>query len=259
MARLSTSRTGARVPTVYLSGRSGVLQGASPAQSRVRPWMAMTLIMIATVSACTKASTSSTTTRASAGTPSMATVSRSTTESTGPDVPSVSSGSTASSLPSASSGAALVRKCNDAVDDQTIGPDDVTAGPLRYPYAKLLRSAAGLSHFYGGSVPGPDAPGGSTFLKMGTFVKAGATVTVTVAPAARSYLKLEQGSSREGLTSVVFHACPGSSPSSYTRWVGGFQIRGPFPACVALDVQIAGEQTVRHLAIPIGAAGACKT
>lgn len=101
--------------------------------------------------------------------------------------------------------------------------------------------------------------GGSTFLKMGTFVEAGATVTVTVAPTARSYLKLEQGPSRKGLTSVVFHACPGSSPSSYTRWVGGFQIRGPFPACIALDVQIAGEQTVRHLAIPIGAAGACKT
>lgn len=258
MAWLSTSRTGARVPTVYLSSQSGLLQGGSRAQSRVRPWMAMTLIiiiMIATVSACTTASTSSTTPRASAGTPDTATESRSTTESTRPDVPSVSSGSTVPSLPSASSGAALVRKCRSGqVQEVDARPDSVTAGPLVYPSIKQLGSAAGLSNFYGGSKPGPDKPGGSTFFKMGTLVKAGETVTVTVARSARSYLKLRQVQGDE--MSVVFQACPGSS---YTGWVGGFDITGPTPACVALDVQVTGEPKLRHLAIPFGAADVCKT
>ncbi|MGI8414881.1 MAG: hypothetical protein ACR2P2_01465, partial [Nakamurella sp.] len=71
----------------------------------------------------------------------------------------------------------------------TASPDDVTAGPLVYPNIKQLRSAAGLSYFYGGGQI-PDGPGGSKFFKMGTLVKAGETVTVTVARSARSYLKL---------------------------------------------------------------------
>ncbi|MGI8414651.1 MAG: hypothetical protein ACR2P2_00265, partial [Nakamurella sp.] len=69
----------------------------------------------------------------------------------------------------------------------------------------------------GGQIP--DGPGGSKFFKMGTLVKAGETVTVTVARSARSYLKLQQGSSNlQGEMSVVFQACPGSS---YTGWVAG--------------------------------------
>lgn len=42
--------------------------------------------------------------------------------------------------------------------------------------------------------------------------------------------------------------------SSYTGWVGGFDIKGPLPACVALDVQVSCEQVLRRLAIPFGAA-----
>jgi len=134
---------------------------------------------------------------------------------------------------------------------------DATAGPLVFPNAKMVGSAAGLSNFYGGGQV-PDGPGGSKFYKMGTYVKAGATVTVTVAHTARSYLRLQQGPGPhyQDEMSVVFEACPGSR---YTAWVGGFDIKGPMPACVALDVQVAGEQTPRHLAIPFGAATACKT
>jgi len=121
----------------------------------------------------------------------------------------------------------------------------------------MVGSPAGLSNFYGGGEVF-DGPGGSKFYKMGTFVKAGATVTVTVAHTARSYLRLQQGPDPhlEGEMSVVFQGCPGSR---YTAWVGGFDIKGPMPACVALDVQVSGEQTPRHLAIPFGSAAACKT
>jgi len=215
--------------------------------------MILALVVTATVSGCTH-TTRSTTDNDSSGMQTTAVASRSTTESAGSAITSVTS--TAPSLPSASSGAAPVRRCaNGSVVFLAASSADATAGPLVFPEVKLVASAAGLSNFYGGGQV-PDGPGGSKFYKMGTFVKAGATVTVTVARSARSYLKLQQGSLyHQGEMSVVFQACPGSR---YTAWAGGFDIKGPVPACVALDVQVAGEPTLRHLAIPFGAAG-CQT
>lgn len=126
---------------------------------------------------------------------------------------------------------------------------------MTFVNVKLLESPAGLSSFYGGGQV-PEESDGSKFYKMGTVVKGGATATVTVAPSAKSYLKLQQGPTPHpgGKMSIIFQACPGKS---YTGWVGGFDIKGPMPVCVALDVQVAGEQTVRHLSIPFGAS-TCK-
>jgi len=159
--------------------------------------------------------------------------------------------STAASQEISSSGAVLVRQCTyGTVQDLTRSSNDVTAGPVVYPNAKLVGSPAGLSDFYGGGQVF-DGPDGSKFYKMGTLVKAGATVTITVAPSARPYLRLQQGPEPHlhGEMSVVFQACPGRS---YTGWVGGFDIKGQMPVCVALDVQVSGEQTPRHLTIPFG-------
>lgn len=260
-ARLSTSWVGVTEPVgggghppmpASVRALPGPLKTAVRARSRIGRWLVL-LLVLATVGACTTTTTSSTAGPDSSGTPSTATSSRSTTESAASATTAAMSPSTASLLPSASSGGALVRTCaNGSVQPLAASSADATAGPLVFPNVKLVGSAGGLSNFYGGGQV-PDGPGGSKFYKMGTLVKVGATVTVTVARSARSYLRLQQGPGPhlEGQMSVVFQACPGSS---YTGWVGGFDITGPLPACVALDVQVAGEQILRHLAIPFGAA-----
>lgn len=153
--------------------------------------------------------------------------------------------------PRVTSASMPVRACaNGSVQSSTPEVQDVIAGPVLFPNAKLLASPSGLSRFYGGGQV-PDGPNGSKFYKMGTLVKAGATATISVAPSARSYLRLQQGPSHplQVGTSFVFRACPGAS---YTGWVGGFDITGPLPVCVALDVQVNGEPAVRHLSIPFG-------
>lgn len=157
-----------------------------------------------------------------------------------------------SSLMVPPSGATSVRRCaNGSVQDLPASSDNAMAGPVAFANVKLLGSPAGLFNFYGGGQV-PEESDGSKFYKMGTLVKGGATATVTVSPAAKSYLRLQQGPAPHsaGKTSIVFQACPGRS---YTGWVGGFDIKGPMPVCVALDIQVAGEPTVRHLSIPFGA------
>jgi len=157
----------------------------------------------------------------------------------------------ATPMSTATHGAVEVRGCSQgSVSAVVSSPQDATAGPLSYSNIKLVGTADGLASFYaGGQVP--DGPEGSKFYKMGTIVKAGATVTVSVAPSARPYLRLQggRGLSIPGETAFTFQACPGSGT---TQWVGGFDIIGPMPACVALDVQVTGEPTPRHLDIPFG-------
>lgn len=214
--------------------------------------LAVAIMVTTAMTSCTQSSSSPG--RTDGATSSIAPApSRTETASSG--VSSTSSGvsSTAASRESSSSGAVLVRRCTyGTVHDLTRTSNDVTAGPVVYPNAKLVGSPAGLSDFYGGGQV-PDGPEGSRFYKMGTLVKAGAMVTITVAPSARPYLRLHQGPgpgpNLQGEMSVVFQACPGRS---YTGWVGGFDIKGPMPACVALDVQVSGEQTPRRLTIPFG-------
>lgn len=157
----------------------------------------------------------------------------------------------ASMPPSPLMAVSVVRSCTSgSIQDLPVGSNNVVAGPVAFPNAKLMGSPAGLSAFYGGGQV-PDGPDGSKFYKMGTLVKAGATATITVASSAQTYLKLQQGSgtSSQGLSRVVFQACPGSS---YTGWVGGFDIKGQLPLCVALDIQVAGEPALRHLSIAFG-------
>jgi hypothetical protein len=116
---------------------------------------------------------------------------------------------------------------------------------------KLAASAAGLRQFYGnGQVP--DGPDGSLFYKMGVELKANSTVLVSVAPKAMAYLRLQQGPSPAvPKIAFVFRACPGTG---YTGWVGGFDIKGGVPACIALDVQVTGEADHRQLNVPFGGA-----
>lgn len=146
--------------------------------------------------------------------------------------------------------AATVRNCTaGSVRDLTPSGNDITAGPVVFGNMKLASSAAGLRDFYGnGQVP--DAPGGARFYKMGVQVKANATVVISVAPKAMNYLRLQQGQSPVvPQTAFTFHACPGTG---YTGWVGGFDIKGGLPACIALDVQVTGESARRQLNIPFG-------
>lgn len=158
-----------------------------------------------------------------------------------------------SPLPPPSAGTAPVRRCSyGAVIKRVVGPDDAVAGPVVIFGANGLDSPARLSNFYGGGQVF-DGPAGSKFYKMGISVQAGAAVIISVAPSALSYLRLQQGPGRHlhGETSFAFQACPGP-PTSYTSWVGGFDIRGRMPVCVALKIQVVGDQTVRHLSIPFG-------
>lgn len=114
----------------------------------------------------------------------------------------------------------------------------------------MASTASGLTAFYGGGQV-PDGPDGSKFYKMGTQLKAGATATISVAPSAMPYLRLQQGPGPHdhGEIAFTFQACPGTS---YTGWIGGFDITGPTPVCVALDIRVTGETHLRHLFIPFG-------
>lgn len=120
---------------------------------------------------------------------------------------------TASMPTSSLTAASVVRSCtHGSIQDLPVGSNNVSAGPVAFPNVKIMGSPAGLSAFYGGGQV-PDGPDGSKFYKVGTLVKAGATVTIAVAPSAQTYLKLQQGSGTpsQGLDRIVFQACPGSS------------------------------------------------
>lgn len=148
--------------------------------------------------------------------------------------------------------AAPVRDCSQGSSrDLMLNNNDVAAGPLVFGNMKLAGTAAGLREFYGnGQVPqGPD---GSKYYKMGVQLKAGSTVLLSVAPKAMSYLRLQQGQSpATPEVAFTFQACPGTG---YTGWVGGFDIKGGVPACIALDVHVTGEPDQRVLNIPFGGA-----
>ncbi len=214
----------------------------------IRHLLAVVAIVTAVSTSCTRAPSSAAGTSASGSVSVAVAVPPAVLTSEQADPSPVSQGT--SSL----AGTAIRRCSYGSVTRQVIGPDDLTAGPVAMFAAKLLGSAAGLSNFYGnGQVF--DGSDGSKFYKMGISVQAGATVTISVARSALSYLRLQQGPKPHvhGETSFIFQACPGAS-SYYTGWVGGFDIKGPMPACVALDVRVVGERTVRPLSIPFGGA-----
>ncbi|HYU83843.1 MAG TPA: hypothetical protein VEK80_03470 [Kribbellaceae bacterium] len=116
--------------------------------------------------------------------------------------------------------------------------DDLTVGPLTYPHARSLAS-----------MPPPDnarRADGVYVYKLGTIVSAGATVTVTVAPQARSYAALDHPDAPQGGDlAVTYQGCPDHD----TGFVGGFLLKKQSRACVPLDVRIRGQDQVRRIVI----------
>jgi len=140
--------------------------------------------------------------------------------------------------------------------DQNTTSEDIVAGPLIYPRAKLLARPGSVGDFYGGGVG--EGADGSKFYKMGTFVKRGARVTVNVVPQARTVVRL-QASSGSTLTrdeAVTYQAC---ATGVTTAWVGGFDLTGEArsAACIPLEVRVEGEAQSRRIVISLFN-GVCK-
>jgi hypothetical protein len=157
-------------------------------------------------------------------------------------------------LPAATASAGIVgnrgvRSCADGgIQDQNVnGPEDIVVGPLRYPNARMLARPGSETEFYGGGVG--VGPGGLRFYKMGTYVAAGRTVTVSVLPPATAYARLQgAGLDHPGDLSVTFHACPGGSATS---WVGGFDLLHRSAACIPLEMRVTGESQPRRVVISL--------
>lgn len=142
-----------------------------------------------------------------------------------------------------------VRSCADGgVQDQNAtNPEDIVAGPLRYPNARLLARPGSETEFYGGGVG--VGPSGLRFYKMGTYVTAGTTVTVSVLPPATDFARLQgQGLDHPGDQSITFQACPGGAATS---WVGGFDLFNRSAACLPLEVRVTGESQPRRIVISL--------
>jgi hypothetical protein len=142
-----------------------------------------------------------------------------------------------------------VRSCADGgVQNQNAtSPQDIVAGPLRYPNARLLARPGSEAEFYGGGVG--VSPSGLRFYKMGTYVAAGTTVTVSVLPPATDFARLQgEGLDRPGDQSVTFRACPAGAATS---WVGGFDLLNRSAACLPLEVRVTGESQPRRIVISL--------
>jgi len=98
----------------------------------------------------------------------------------------------------------------------------------------------------------PQFDGAVQWMKDPFFVRAGRTVTVTVAPdQQRSVGLVAEYGAREGNTSITFTACPAST-TPYTWWPGGFLVHGGDAVCLRLTVAVAGTEGVRKPVIPAG-------
>ena len=98
----------------------------------------------------------------------------------------------------------------------------------------------------------PQFDGAVQWMKDPFFVRAGRTVTVTVAADQRAKVGLvAQYGAREGNTSITFTACP-ASVTPYTWWPGGFLVHGRDAVCLRLTVAVAGAEGARKSVIPAG-------
>lgn len=98
----------------------------------------------------------------------------------------------------------------------------------------------------------PQFDGAVQWMKDPFFVRAGRTVTVTVAPDQQAKVGLvAQYGAREGNTSITFTACP-ASVTPYTWWPGGFLVHGRDAVCLRLTVAVAGAEGVRKPVLPAG-------
>jgi hypothetical protein len=134
------------------------------------------------------------------------------------------------------------------VTSESPGPQDVVAGPLSYPNAKLLSPPGSVKDFYGGGV-GVESDGSKSY-KMGTFVRKGATVTVSVVPQVGTTVRLQGPSASmfQRDQAVTYQACP---TGAGTGWVGGFNLAGAgrSGACIPLAVRVKGEAQPRRVVL----------
>ncbi len=127
------------------------------------------------------------------------------------------------------------------------GPQDIAFGPGYFPKARLLATM---------NPPNSGRDAELTGYKLPPVVYPGATVTMTVARNARSYVVQQNPwSPRQGSVSVTYRACshkPGFFPQSF-RFTDGRK-RG----CVPLDVRVGGQQKTSHIVLSFFA-GRCRT
>jgi hypothetical protein len=141
-----------------------------------------------------------------------------------------------------------VRTCADG-NQATMHPRriDLEVGPLLYPSGSLLALPGNRDNFRA-SVGNYTGGGGFQFYKDGPYLPEGDTATVSVAPSAARFARLDGGSAKPALDeAVTYVACPQVG----TWWVGGFDLIGRTAACVPLRVQIKGELRPRTLVISL--------
>jgi hypothetical protein len=128
-----------------------------------------------------------------------------------------------------------------------VGPNDIGFGAGYFPKARLRAT-----------MNPPNAGRGAqrTGYKLPPVVYPGATVTMTIARDARSYVVQQNPwSPRQGSVSVTYRAClhkRGFFPQSF-RFTDG-RIRG----CVPLDVRVSSQQNTSHIVLSLFA-GRCNT
>jgi hypothetical protein len=124
------------------------------------------------------------------------------------------------------------------------GPHDVVFGPGYFPQARRLATMS----------PQTWAPGSRGTYKLPPVIKPGATVTLTIARDARSYVVQQNPwSPPNGSQSVTYRACahsPGFFPQSF-RFTDG-RLRG----CVPIDVRVNGQRATRRVVLSLFA-GRC--
>jgi hypothetical protein len=128
-----------------------------------------------------------------------------------------------------------------------VGPHDIGFGPGYFPQARRLATMN----------PPNSGPGAQlTGYKLPPVVYPGATVTMTIARGARSYVVQQNPwSPRQGSVSVTYRAClhkTGFFPQSF-RFTNGRQ-RG----CVPLDVRVGGQRKTSRIVLSFFA-GRCGT
>jgi hypothetical protein len=127
-----------------------------------------------------------------------------------------------------------------------IGPHDIGFGPGYFPQARRLAT-----------INPPNAGRGAqlTGYKLPPVVYPGATVTMTIARGARSYVVQQNPwSAPQGSVSVTYRAClhkHGFFPQSF-RFTDG-RHRG----CVPLDVRVGGRRKTSHIVLSLFA-GRCR-
>ena len=127
-----------------------------------------------------------------------------------------------------------------------IGPHDIGFGPGYFPQARRLATMSPQA-----LVPRPNGS-----YKLPPVVDPGATVTMTIARGARSYVVQQNPwSPPQGSQSVTYRAClhkRGFFPQSF-RFTDG-RLRG----CVPLDVRVNGQRKTSRIVLSLFA-GTCRT